>query len=64
MQTDAILDIMSTETGISRNQLIMVASDLWPTMCAINAYLPIRMIESFERMLMIEIVKREIGWSV
>lgn len=62
MQTDTILTIMSTETGIDRNQLIMVATDKWPTLIKINAYIPIRMIERFENQLMMEIVKRQIGW--
>lgn len=53
---------MSAETGIDRNQLIIVAADNWPTLIKINAYIPIRMIERFENQLMMEIVKRQIGW--
>ena len=63
MQTDSILTIMSKETGIDRNQLLITAVDKWPTLIKINAYIPIRMIQHFEDQLMMEIVKRQIGWS-
>lgn len=63
MQADTILTIMSAETGIDRNQLLITAVDKWPTLIKINAYIPIRMIQHFEDMLMMEIVKRQIGWS-
>lgn len=63
MQTDTIITIMSKETGIDRNQLLITAVDKWPTLIKINAYIPIRMIQHFEDQLMMEIVKRQIGWS-
>jgi hypothetical protein len=62
MQTDTILTILSNETGIDRNKLLITAAEKWPTLIRINAYLPIRMIQHFQDMVMMEVVKREIGW--
>jgi len=63
MQPDTIIEVMSKETGIDKNILILVTSETWPMLYKLNAYIPIRLIEIFEDRVMMACTKKQIGWN-